>query len=428
MKQKPAYIFFCWTPIIGAGLTNGRWIELQQEKWTLQLRPNWQTAEVEEVREHWVSDNPRVITDRDTSWMSGECINDILTEPEALLTSVRYFPGDVNPEWPYVLAAIQIHDGNNCNDPNAIYLPIEYDVDDQGNWSEGLNPELLAQANNQPGGWTSEEERLNAILNAPTIIEEGYIPDPNEIDGYGMAIEQSGNNHPAVNTNVGMMDIIDYGDEGATNPSDPQGGTGNGLRKRGPANSESSENDGRPSRQNLGLPEPNMHLGEIITANINDNADPVINLDTAAVVRDEQFFRDRADSMNAFIDATTPSNSDVAEQNRDELSRIPSSEVLDYDSLVEPYRNLPVEDESEDMLLILEANMLERGLRFGRPTSIRLVSDTSQRWIAPGIVAPVLRANDLQALREFVTAQESLADYESGIDMTGGYRGYQRSQ
>ncbi|KAF3907446.1 hypothetical protein ABW21_db0207906 [Orbilia brochopaga] len=424
MKQRLASILCSWLPIIGAGLTNGRWLELQQEKWTLRLRPNLETTEVEEIRDHWISDNPRVITDRDYAWMSGSCINDIVTEPGALLTTVRYFPGDVNPEWSYILAAVQIHDGNDCNDPNAIYLPIEYDVDEQGNWLNELNPELLAQANYGPTNQAIEEERLNELMNAPTIIEEGYIPDPSEIDDYGMQLEQPASNQPQVNANAGTMEVIDSSDESSPYLNGLRYGSGNGLRRRSPANSESSDNADRPLGQYQIPEEPNMaHLADIIT--VTENANPVIDPNAAVEVRDEQFFQDRAESMNAFIDDTSPSNSEVVGQNYDELSQIPSSQVLDYDMLVERYRDLPFEEEAgtESVLppLTLEANMLERGLRFGRPTSIRLVSDTTQMWIAPGVAVPV-------PLRGLGAAYDSVEGSVSDAGVINGNQRYQRSQ
>ncbi|KAJ6263686.1 hypothetical protein Dda_2255 [Drechslerella dactyloides] len=389
MKQRSASILVCWLPILGAGITQGRWIELQQEKFTLQLRPNLETTEVEEVREHWISDDPSVFTDRDLVWTSGGCANDIVTEPGAYLSTVRYYPGDINPEWPYVLAAIQIHDGNDCNDPNAIYLPIEYDVDEQGRWSQGLNPELLAQANSQTNGLATAEGRLNAILDAPTIIEEGYVPDPDEFDNREMEIETQTTTNQLGN-DLGMgMEVINYQSGGPTGLDQLYDGAGKRLRKRSPAGSDSSQRDERGSRQRPGQPELNpldAYLRDIITANENENLN--IDPDAAVEIRDDQFFADRADSMNRFIEDTTPSNSETPEQRDEQLSEIPSSQILDYDALVDPYRNIPFEDETEDpQPLILEANILERNFRFGRPTSIRFVSDISQFWTAPGVVA-----------------------------------------
>ncbi|KAF3937553.1 hypothetical protein ABW19_dt0204023 [Dactylella cylindrospora] len=56
---------------------------------------------------------------------NGGCFNNIVTKSGAVLHTIRYFPEDVNPAWPFYIDRLEIHSVPDCADNGPLIVPMD---------------------------------------------------------------------------------------------------------------------------------------------------------------------------------------------------------------------------------------------------------------------------------------------------------------
>ncbi|EWC47177.1 hypothetical protein DRE_03546 [Drechslerella stenobrocha 248] len=375
----------------------GRWLSIQQAKTVITLNTDWETGEETEVLEPW--ERWSHFTDAATpgvtnAWRNGGCANGIVTDDNAFLAEIQYYAGDIDPGFPFVLSGIEIHDGDNCMDPNFAYMPIE-----------------------------SEEN--NAIVRdfEQMVATQGNVNQPDEPeqnDSEFTAMEIEAQQGVANDLNSGPFD--NTGTSSPKSAYQSQGGFGNGLRKRSPIRDMDGDDSDVTANQNQeqgeSLPLGTIELGPENNGgpNLNQNPNPqAVPPDTQALI--DQYILDRADQLDEFLAETTPSGTSISEEETDPAlafqdaetdfttpfrggdlesdfeSPTGDSDILDYDRLLRDNPNytagLTAYAGPPQQLPHLTTNLFLYGYKFRARTSIRFINNYDFMWLAPGIPARV---------------------------------------
>ncbi|EPS45354.1 hypothetical protein H072_657 [Dactylellina haptotyla CBS 200.50] len=334
--------------VLSSSVVSARWLELQQWKRTLSMRPNFETSDISE--DFVVTDSFTIFTDYDDVWMSGGCANGVVSDKGSFLRTVRYSASNPNPMFPFVLAAIEVHSGDDCMDENPVYVEFQTGPNEE-------EAELMQfyndPENQQQPDWVPYGQTLDDVMNAPTIpddnMEEYFEEDPFAFDDDMVVAEMQ-------QMDEVFNDQDEYNDdEGSPQPDYDSGESTHDLKKRNPAPPSDSGSDDLMQ----GPP-----------------ANNIVPLDS--------YLAEQVQALQDFLDETTPSMSGTGMyQQEEDFIPLESEDVLDLEPLIAPHRDIPIEDNPNE-IPIVEVNMLQKNLRFGSPTSIRFVSDISQWYRVPG--------------------------------------------
>ncbi|KAK6511260.1 hypothetical protein TWF481_000181 [Arthrobotrys musiformis] len=402
-----------WLSVLCSTPIDARWIAIEEWGRTLRLKPNFDTAEVQEDYE--VISSAVKIWDTDEQWTSGDCINDIVIHNGAAVRNIEYYTGNPSPLFPYVLAAIEIHDGENCNDENSItvvfptepgrepevYGPAGLDDDEDEIYEEG---EDIFGGDSQNPTWVSNgaPPEIHDILNAPTLVEEDFVQNPEEFDS-DEVVSATGMDHDiwgsAADLDIAAGNIQQQ--QGEYEPTviveeeydhlgpwedDDDAESQNNLKKRSPfpPKSEPSVDLGQ-SQGSLGwtpsLPGQGVidvgTIQELLNAGNNQNGQlpmPIFHTQP----REQDGFSEGVAAGTGNFDLGGTAQ---LEHLSPELNPLATQDVLDLEPLVMESRDVPFEGEDGDPAFVI--NILQTGLLFRKPTSIRLISDLSQWYRIP---------------------------------------------
>ncbi|KAF3925377.1 hypothetical protein ABW20_dc0110598 [Dactylellina cionopaga] len=170
MKYAPLCSTIIWVAVLSSHFVLGRWLELQQWKRTLSLRPNVETGDVTEGEVTTTS--YAKFNDFQEVWLEAGCANGVVSNPGSLLRTIRYNPSNPNPQWPFILSAIEVHDGDDCDDPNSVFVQFPSPEE----WPEGNSQGGIVEStiDTQQPSWVPPGQTLAELLNAPTIADDEF--------------------------------------------------------------------------------------------------------------------------------------------------------------------------------------------------------------------------------------------------------------
>ncbi|KAK6346137.1 hypothetical protein TWF730_010469 [Orbilia blumenaviensis] len=393
-----------WLGVIYSTPVNCRWVKLEEWGQKLNIIPNLQTTQVRE--EHQTVSTVMKVWDTDEEWTSGNCINDILLEDGTALRKIEYYPGNPSPLFPWVLSGIEVHDGNDCKDKNRIIIIFPTDPTGEpeiyGTAEQNQDTaEQLIFGGSQDHIWTSNTNEVQSPdpLNDPTLVEEQFEQNPEDFDTdevasmtnlqddvWGQDLGISGEALPQQQVQYEPTEIVEeseYSDQDLGGDDGGGQGGGNNLKKRSPvppnsqADEESDEDKGLLS---WGFPGQGViDVGTNPVANNPSNLQlPMPRFHTQPMEQDN--FSDEIIGENPQIPGMGGTKLD--QLTSPDLNPLGTQDVLDLDPLVVESREIPFEDDVGDPGF-KKVNLLEYGLRFRKPTSVRFVSDLSQWYRIP---------------------------------------------
>ncbi|KAF3925193.1 hypothetical protein ABW20_dc0103063 [Dactylellina cionopaga] len=111
-----------------------------------------------------------------------ECSNNVVTRQGAVLNTIAYYGGDINPDFPFYIDRVEIHQGTDCQDDDPTVIGLD---NDEGYAGDELvmpddieNTPMQAQAAND--AMEIEDEEEIEILGAPS--RENTLANNNQED------------------------------------------------------------------------------------------------------------------------------------------------------------------------------------------------------------------------------------------------------
>ncbi|KAK6540196.1 hypothetical protein TWF694_009015 [Orbilia ellipsospora] len=376
--------------IIFSNVVLGRWLEIQQWKRVWNVLPNIQTGEVDQHLE--TVESYTTFTDYDAVWTSGGCANGVVSNKGSLLRTIRYSPNNFNPAFPFVLAGIEVHQGDDCMDPDPAY--VEFPTDPE-RWDQ--EPQIYA-------GYL-QDDLFHQMMEIPTLFDD-------HVNGIN---DDGGDNNGSFNIapfelNADFMEHFDEYEEPTEPEYDEEGFED--LKKRSanpqpqPARSRYAPYD-ISDDGSIGPRTPPEGL-----ATNNDNSDDW----------EEHIEAEEEDIPMGGLDASTYYTNDLPfaethefdepeadvgfgeEQSGIAIAPIEASNAVALDS---DFTDLP----------ILEINMLEYNFRFTQNTSIRFISDFSAWHRAGGVVERFLQMPNRYTQYNFDSSSDDDDDGSDGYNI-----------
>ncbi|KAF3249536.1 hypothetical protein TWF192_005609 [Orbilia oligospora] len=404
-KFKFCISAFIWLGVIQPNLIEARWVIVEEWGKVLRHRTNLTTGEVEAY--HEIINSAIKVWDIDKAWTNELCISDVIIEDHAFVRNIEYYTGNPSPLFPYVLFALELHDNNDCTDKNSVTVvfptergakpelfgPIQYEDEAEG------EEDVMFEGGNDPQSFRWDPAKLQELLNAPTVVENEFEQNPEDFDSdevesmtgevdHGIWNSEAdleiplGNTQPQGPYNPTIIVEEEYQDLDAESD---QGGVGQtNLQKQSPLLPKSDPSEELEDSQSLlsfsltgqgvidvgtpANPTNKNGLGQLPMPNFHTNPHP----------QEQDTFSD--------ISAVGTRNFGFGGTLLDQLASpesdiLATQDVVDLEPLVMESRDVPFEDEDGD--LTFKIDIYQRGLRFKKPTSIKLITNWNQWYRIP---------------------------------------------
>ncbi|KAF3143402.1 hypothetical protein TWF703_010815 [Orbilia oligospora] len=404
-KFKFCISAFVWLSLIYSTLIEARWVIVEEWGQVLRHRTNLTTGEVEAY--HETINSAIKVWDTDKAWTDEICISDVIIEDHAFVRNIEYYTGNPSPLFPYVLFALELHDNNDCTDKNSVTVvfptergakpelfgPIQYEDEAEG------EEDVMFEGGDDPQNFRWDPAKLQELLNAPTVVENGFEQNPEDFDSDEVESLTGEVNHGIWNSEADLE--IPLGTTQRQGPYNPtiiaeeeyqdldsesdQGGMGQtNLQKQSPLppKSEPSE-ELEDSESLLSFSLPGQGFMDVGTPTNPTNKNglgqlPMPNFRTNPHPQEQDTFSD--------ISAVGIGNFGFGGTLLDQLASpesniLATQDVVDLEPLVMESRDGPFQDEDKDPTFKID--IYQRGLRFKKFTSIKLISNRNQWYRIP---------------------------------------------
>ncbi|KAF3274949.1 hypothetical protein TWF970_007652 [Orbilia oligospora] len=385
-KFKFCISAFVWLSVIYSTLIDARWVIVEEWGKVLRHRTNLTTGEVEAY--HETINSAIKVWDTDKAWTDELCISDVIIEDHAFVRNIEYYIGN-----PSHKNSVTVVFPTERGAKPELFGPIQYEDEAEG------EEDVIVEGGDDPQSFRWDPAKLQELLNAPTVVENGFEQNPEDFDSDEVESMTGEVDHGIWNSEADLeIPLGTTQQQGPYNPTviaeeeyqdldaeSDQGGMGQtNLQKQSPLppKSEPSE-ELEDSEGLLSFSLPGQGFMDVGTPTNPTNKNglgqlPMPNFHTNPHPQEQDTFSD--------ISAVGQGNFEFGGTLLDQLASpesnfLATQDVVDLEPLVMESRDVPFED--EDGHPTFKIDIYQRGLRFKKFTSIKLITNWNQWYRIP---------------------------------------------